>query len=879
MKALQPGGALHALTITDSFLIYELRPKAGKPGKMDKVPVAPVRWGTAAELLSAEAAIALCAEWQSEHGHGIGYVFQPGCGFFFLDMDNYWIDGAWDPLVNQMFSRLRGAAFEVSSSRKGCHFFGRHTGLPPHANKNVPLRLELYTENRFVALTGLQAVGDASVDCTDALLGIIADYFPARVSEAPVHAGNGPRDDYHGPADDGELIELACRSGKARSAFGGAATFKHLWECNTAKLANNWPANDDNGDFDRSSADMALASHLAFWTGCDAERIDRLMRVSGLMRDKYERADYMTNTIAKAIAGCTEVFGSRPAVPVEGAEWTNKSTVNFPDRREPIEVATDLMSKDSKFNRAKLDGKVTQMVWLAAVVYPGECDKILAMLMAGGMPDSPELRDLITQVNARLAPAIPIDDEPSVAGLPVVGPTKIEDLPFYGPEQQVALFKGCVIVPMRNAVLTPKGDLMKQEEFNLAMPAGIYALSEQKKVDKPWQALIGSQFMAWPRVDGVEFRPDRPSLSIYHEDGRSYVNSYVPHRLAVRNGDPTPFLNHIIKLIPDDRDRDILLSWMAALAQYPGVKFRWSPVLQGCEGNGKGLICGLLRHVVGRRYTHVAQAADLANKFNGWLEGNLLILINELDFGNDQEKIDTVKPMISDDDVGVQGKGKDQSTAMNFASFFFTTNHVGGVGQAVRGRRYSMFLTPQQHEDDCMAQGMDGDYFQTLTGWIKAGGYEVMAQYLLDYPINEMFNPAGSCVRAPRTSSHNVAVEASKGIAEQAVEDAIAEGMSGFNVPFVSGHALRELLKGMRRENAVSNRKRREFMRSLGYDWHPTLEATGGRSTRRLASFGGERPVIFVKMNHPMFQITDPHKIMDEFEKNNSPFNRQNYAS
>jgi hypothetical protein len=42
---------------------------------------------------------------------------------------------------------------------------------------------------------------------------------------------------------------------------------------------------------------------LAFWTGPDPRRIDRLFRQSGLYRDKWERADYRETTIGLALSG------------------------------------------------------------------------------------------------------------------------------------------------------------------------------------------------------------------------------------------------------------------------------------------------------------------------------------------------------------------------------------------------------------------------------------------------------------------------------------------------------------------------------------------------------------------------------------------------
>ncbi|MBM3271540.1 MAG: DUF3987 domain-containing protein, partial [Candidatus Sericytochromatia bacterium] len=62
--------------------------------------------------------------------------------------------------------------------------------------------------------------------------------------------------------------------------------------------------------------DLALCSHLAFWTGPDPARIDRLFRQSGLMRDKWDEkrldSTYGAVTIAKALNGRTEYY-SGPA--------------------------------------------------------------------------------------------------------------------------------------------------------------------------------------------------------------------------------------------------------------------------------------------------------------------------------------------------------------------------------------------------------------------------------------------------------------------------------------------------------------------------------------------------------------------------------------
>jgi primase-polymerase (primpol)-like protein len=89
-----------------------------------------------------------------------------------------------------------------------------------------------------------------------------------------------------------------------RLAFSGknGRTFWALW------------TGDDTLYKSPSEADLALCRILAFYTGCDVARIDRLFQQSGLMREKWERADYRERTIAKAIALTGETYSA-------GAHW------------------------------------------------------------------------------------------------------------------------------------------------------------------------------------------------------------------------------------------------------------------------------------------------------------------------------------------------------------------------------------------------------------------------------------------------------------------------------------------------------------------------------------------------------------------------------
>lgn len=57
-----------------------------------------------------------------------------------------------------------------------------------------------------------------------------------------------------------------------------------------------------------SEADLAFCAILAFWTGGDYNKIDKLFRASDRMRDKWEREDYRHETIIKALGQVTEHY-------------------------------------------------------------------------------------------------------------------------------------------------------------------------------------------------------------------------------------------------------------------------------------------------------------------------------------------------------------------------------------------------------------------------------------------------------------------------------------------------------------------------------------------------------------------------------------------
>ena len=303
------------------WVMWRLETVADRP-KPTKVPYSPVH-GYKASTTNPN-------DWSDYHTalgmaqmygmSGVGFVFTENDPYFFIDVDNCLVDQAtatWSPLAHEFVNRFPNAYTEVSQSGTGLHIICAYTSIPEGFNSlnDQKTGLEMYWRDRFVAMT-LTGNGDVDIDYTQGIHDSIARYGRIR-SDRSARWTTAPCDDWSGPADDDELIKMALNSSSAASVFGNKASFADLWNANVERLSVSYPS-DQGKDYNASAADAALCSHLAFWTGKDCERIERLFNRSGLVRGKWtDRQDYRENTILGAVERCDTVYRSQPTLTPE----------------------------------------------------------------------------------------------------------------------------------------------------------------------------------------------------------------------------------------------------------------------------------------------------------------------------------------------------------------------------------------------------------------------------------------------------------------------------------------------------------------------------------------------------------------------------------
>lgn len=252
---------------------------------------------------------------QEHHADGVGFVFSeddPYCG---VDLDNCLdpVSGGLRPGVAAILDQLDAYA-EGSPSGAGIKCIVRATKPGGRCKtEDTPWggKFEMYDRNQFFTITG-DVIRDAPVrDAQVAVNALYGRFFPSvvsRVGTEPATASAGF------PGDDGDLLEKARNHPKT----GGMVRKLHDHDG-----ASGYPS--------RSEADMAYCGMLAYWTGCDAERIKRLFRASPRSRGKYAEKGrhaegYLDGTVNRAISECRSTYDPSYG---EGKKARVRKTVSY----------------------------------------------------------------------------------------------------------------------------------------------------------------------------------------------------------------------------------------------------------------------------------------------------------------------------------------------------------------------------------------------------------------------------------------------------------------------------------------------------------------------------------------------------------------------
>ncbi len=416
-------------------------------------------------------------------------------------------------------------------------------------------------------------------------------------------------------------------------------------------------------------------------------------------------------------------------------------------------------------------------------------------------------------------------------------------------------FDGCYYVLADRENYSTTYGLLSKDGFNTVFGSP-HQTSPPSKVFGNFAAVSGRV------VDRIGFRPDLPLGTITEREGTRSVNSYKPIHIKMQNGDMSPFFRFFNAMIPNERDQKILLSYAAVLAQKPGVKAQWAPIIQGVQGCGKSLFADFVAYACGETYTHRAKGDEFEGKFNYQWFAKTLILIEDPRL-KDAKLEEVLKPLITSKYLAFEGKGKNVHMNDFPANFILTLNDFDLVQKKSDTRRLAVFMSALQTPEDLITAGLTPATYRNIINWRDSIGYEVFAEFIHAYQVDPDFDFSGDCVTAPHTSTTEAAIECSRPDIELMILAEVEQGRVGFRGGWISSTAITDFTEQKRLRNIMPDRKRGQILQGLGYVYHPAL--VEGRAIRNVAP-DNKRPRLFIKSGHPSMNISDRELVMRAYE-------------
>lgn len=278
-------------------------------------------------------------------------------------------------------------------------------------------------------------------------------------------------------------------------------------------------------------------------------------------------------------------------------------------------------------------------------------------------------------------------------------------------------------------------------------------------------------------IDVVENSMYFPAADeIFTHSGLDYINTYKAPKIKLK--DPgkgvAAVLKHLEHLLPDDKEREIVINYLAHNVQHPGVKMNWSIVLQGVQGDGKSFLAEMMQIVMGYDNVRTLNVSSLESSFTGWATGQCMTFIEELKLDNIRkyEVLNNLKPYISNPIVEEHKKGKDPRTVINTTNYFALTNFKDAIPIDSNDRRYCILFSQWQRKDALESFMKDNpDYYSELYETVRNSAGE-LRKFFLEHDISKEFL---SYKRAPATNAKLMMEELSKSSTQLALEDALEE--------------------------------------------------------------------------------------------------------
>jgi hypothetical protein len=212
-------------------------------------------------------------------------------------------------------------------------------------------------------------------------------------------------------------------------------------------------------------------------------------------------------------------------------------------------------------------------------------------------------------------------------------------------------------------------------------------------------------------------------------------NLYRPPSIELRPGDPSPWVDHLVRLYGEEGARRIQM-YFAHRVQHPGRKINFGLMMGGAPGIGKDTLIEALFQAVGAGNFKEASPRELLGPWTHYGQAVVLRISEAADLGEfDRFKFyERCKTLMASPPavLEVNEKHVKQYYVPNVVGVIITTNHrTSGLYLPENDRRHEIYWTDVTRED------LPSDYLDRLWQWYYGGGFGVVAHHLATFDLSE----------------------------------------------------------------------------------------------------------------------------------------------
>lgn len=245
---------------------------------------------------------------------------------------------------------------------------------------------------------------------------------------------------------------------------------------------------------------------------------------------------------------------------------------------------------------------------------------------------------------------------------------------------------------------------------------------------------LASEWLAWggrTDYDGVAFDPGNriPKKA-------RVLNLWTDWAVEPARGDWSHMKRLLLEGLCDNDEAmyEYVLNWSAFMVQHPDRPAEVALVFRGQKGTGKGTYFRALNSLAGRHGMHISSQHHFTSNFNSHLRDCIFLFADEAMWAGDKKAEGTLKALITEPTMVIEGKGKDVVIAKNHLHIGMASNEDWVFPASMDDER-RLAIT----DVNTKFRG-DTQFFDRLNKQMRSGGLAAMLFELKTRDIRE-FHP------------------------------------------------------------------------------------------------------------------------------------------